>query len=359
MNDKSTKIQRYGTAAIIFAVLLYFGAEYVLPILVPFVLAYVVSRMIRPISRFLKKKTHISEKIWSFAVIIILTAALVFSLYLLGRMLYREISGALEYVTSSVGKKDAPINKLLDKITAYTEKSKLGSEISKALSDMLSSALGKISSSVAGEAGNIISKMPGAVFGFFVFLISVFYFTLDDGKIEIFAKRFLPDRIIAKTESWVNILMSALKSFARAYLTIFLITFAELFAGFLLIGVDFAFLIALVTAVVDVLPVLGVGTVLIPWSIWLFLTGAELKAVFLLVLFGIISAVRQFIEPKIVGDTAGIHPLFALVAVYTGYSFFGVVGMVLSPLILYGLSSIFSEKEKVKNVRDKVDNKTK
>jgi predicted PurR-regulated permease PerM len=112
------------------------------------------------------------------------------------------------------------------------------------------------------------------------------------------------------------------------------LTFAELSAAFLLLRVDYALLLALAVAVVDMLPVLGTGTVLIPWAAADLLTGAPLRAAALMVTYGVVTLVRSFAEPKLVGSQIGLPPAAALAAMYMGFRAVGVAGMVLSPVAL-------------------------
>jgi len=95
-------------------------------------------------------------------------------------------------------------------------------------------------------------------------------------------------------------------------------------------------------AAVDLLPVFGVGTVLLPWSLFSFVGGDVYRGVGLLVLFFVMYVVRQFAEPRILGSTIGVHPLFTLFAVFAGFSLFGIWGMVLFPLLLYGVKALLS-----------------
>ena len=111
-----------------------------------------------------------------------------------------------------------------------------------------------------------------------------------------------------------------------------LITFLEVFIGLTVLGVRYAFLIALLTAVVDLMPVLGTGTVMIPWGIIDLIAGNYFMGIGLLVLYAIITVIRQILEPKIVGKYVGLYPLLALVSMYVGLKLFGLIGLFGLPL---------------------------
>lgn len=164
-------------------------------------------------------------------------------------------------------------------------------------------------------------------------VISSFYFALDRERVGKFFSSLVP-------QTWRHHLPELRRSagraaagYIKAYLIILLITFCELFIGFSVLRVDYAFLLAAVIAVIDILPVLGVGTVLIPWATIAFIERNMRLGFGLLILYGVIVIVRQFAEPKIVGGTLGIHPLLTLAAMYLGFRLFGVAGMIIGPIL--------------------------
>ena len=118
------------------------------------------------------------------------------------------------------------------------------------------------------------------------------------------------------------------------YFVLALITLGELFAGLMILGVKNAFLISLVTAAIDILPVLGVGAVLLPWGILSIVSGNSFLGVGILVLYGIITLARNFLEPKIVGNRTGINPLFILLAMFLGLKLIGAAGIIILPVTL-------------------------
>ena len=112
-----------------------------------------------------------------------------------------------------------------------------------------------------------------------------------------------------------------------------LITFAITLFGLLILGVNGAFVIALLIALLDILPIIGVGTVLIPWSIIGFAIGNHKLGIGLLALFAVNSVVRELLEPRIVGKSLNIHPLLMLALIYVGYALFGLQGLLMIPVI--------------------------
>ena len=122
--------------------------------------------------------------------------------------------------------------------------------------------------------------------------------------------------------------------YIRAYSLLLMVTFAELTVGLLIMRVPHAVLLALAIAVFDVLPVLGTGGILIPWGIVMAVRGNLKMAVGMLVLYLVIAAVRNILEPGLVGKQIGLHPLAALIAMFLGLKLLGLAGMIGLPVAL-------------------------
>lgn len=119
----------------------------------------------------------------------------------------------------------------------------------------------------------------------------------------------------------------------KAYSLIIVITFIELSAGFWILKIPNAFVLGALVAIVDILPILGTGAVLLPWSILSFILGNLKIGVGILLLYLFVTAVRQTIEPKIVGKQIGLHPIVTLVLMYVGAQLMGVLGLLLLPIL--------------------------
>jgi sporulation integral membrane protein YtvI len=124
-----------------------------------------------------------------------------------------------------------------------------------------------------------------------------------------------------------------LSGYLKAYLLIMLITFFEVFIGLSILKVNYAFILAIVIAIVDILPVLGTGAVLVPWAILAFIGGNAPLGIGLIVLYGVTLIARQIIEPRIIGSTLGLHPLMTLASVYIGLKLLGLAGIFIGPIL--------------------------
>lgn len=202
----------------------------------------------------------------------------------------------------------------------------------------LTEALARLSARITDLAVGVVSALPSVLLFLLVTLISCFYFAMDYGTVGRAARRFLPQRW--REGDWRERTGRAVRRYLRAYLLLFLLTAAELLIGFLLLSVDYAVLLALITAVLDALPVLGVGIVLIPYAILSFAMGNTATGIGLLILYGVITVVRQIAEPRLVGKSLGLHPILMLIAFYAGWRLFGVAGVLIGPLLAMVIKSL-------------------
>ena len=137
-----------------------------------------------------------------------------------------------------------------------------------------------------------------------------------------------------------NLLVPSLSKMGKAYGLIILITFSELVLGLFLlklIGIyngGYIFIFALITAIIDIVPILGTGTVLIPWALYCLLDGKISLAIGIFVMYVCITVIRQIIEPKLVSNQLGIPPFATIIAMYVGTQIFGVLGIFILPITL-------------------------
>lgn len=182
-------------------------------------------------------------------------------------------------------------------------------------------------------AGALAGALPAWLIFAFVSLLSAFYFARDMGKMRDTAGRLLPPRALSFLLRLKNSAWYAAAQYLRAYLLLALLVFIALLGGFLLLRVPYAVLLAAVLAILDFLPLIGVGAALIPWGLFELLRGNTFLGIGLLILYAAISVLRQLAEPKIIGRHFGLHPLVALAATYIGLRLFGFWGLLLLPPI--------------------------
>lgn len=338
MNGKTEKFVLRGLSLVLAGVGAVIFLRYGFPVVLPFVLSYVLSAVIVPAARFLSKKTGINEKVFSVGIIILTCAGILASLWFLCSAGLEELSKAVK----TVGGENGPLQKASDKMTDVLKDTNINLDID----GMVNSAITEITGAVTKWAGNVVSAAPGIIFFAVVLVLSLFYFTCDRERIRMETEKLFPKRILDTAGKWSDIGMRALKKFFKVYLSLFGITFGGLTVGFFVIGVEYPLISAFLCAFVDILPVFGIGTVLIPWAAVLFLKGETVKGAGMVVLFLAMYGIRQILEPKLVGNAAGVHPVLALFSVFLGYKIAGVGGMIIAPVMLNAITVFLEEKKK-------------
>ncbi len=363
---KAANITVIAAGALIFV---WIFLKYVSGALMPFILAAAISSLVSPLAERISTGTRIPRKLSCAVILIIIFAGISALIYMAVSRLVFEIGKLLEYVSSDPEALITAIQGFMDKLTgngsrfAFIQKifeieafKELGIDINEILKNALSSMLSSLSSALPGAAVSLISKIPAALLFTVVFLISAFYFSFDMRGISAGLKSFLPSKWQKKLPLVKRKLTSTLSGYLKAYLLIMLITFLEMFVGLSLLKVNYAFIIAAIIAVVDILPVLGTGTVLVPWAVFCFIASDPTRGIYLLILYAISLVIRQFAEPKIVGTTLGIHPLATLASVYIGLRFLGVAGIFIGPMVALILKELLfsrSHSEALSEQKDK------
>jgi len=188
--------------------------------------------------------------------------------------------------------------------------------------------VGNISTPTVSAAGKVAKSIPSILIGTIVTFVSAYFFISDRDEVLRWAKKVTPDPIVSRMTMVCDNLKYAVGGYFKAQLKIMGVVFVILMIGFMLMGLNFTFILAIFIAFLDFLPFFGTGTALIPWALYKFLVGDYKTVVGLVILYGVTQLVRQLIQPKLVGDSMGMNPLLTLVFLYMGYRVGGIFGMI-------------------------------
>ena len=362
MDTEYRKAANITVIALGIAVFFWIFFKYALSALMPFLLAAVISALVSPIAKKVSKKTKIPQKISAGAILILIFSFTLTLLYFAISKLILELGDLLARLSESPDMIGNALQGLVDRLTgngthfSFLQKifdsealKSLGIDINSALRDALGSMISSLTGALPSAAVSLIKEIPNVLLFIIVFLIAAFYFSADMGSISNSLSSVLPDRWAAKIPVIREKFKKTVTGYLKAYFLIMLLTFFEMLAGLTLLGVEYALIMAIVISVVDILPILGAGTVLIPWAIFALISSNTPLGVGLLVLYAVTLVARQFIEPKIVGSTLGIHPLATLASVYLGLKFLGFVGIFVGPMVALLLRELFFKKNDEKN----------
>ena len=340
------------------AILVWLIFEYAIGIVIPFIIAFCVGVPIYKLSCAICTRSQTARKLCAFVLVVVLLALLGAVVFWAFNRLMTEVEELIKWL----GENDESVGGVVGVVFGYVSdvSSKIpfiealenieGLEdlrvtIDEGISGMIGDFVSGVTSSIPSRALSIIKGAPKIIITVLVTILSCFYFAMDYDGLKSGILNTVSERSRRGICSLGEIVCSAVKRYARAYLFIMLLTFTEVFIGLLLLGQRYAFLLAFVVAVVDILPVFGAGTVLVPWAVVSLLIRDLKTGLGLIVLYGVITIIRQVAEPKIIGESLGIHPLVTLFAMFVGLSLFGIPGMLLGPAFALVAKEIIKQKE--------------
>lgn len=314
--------------------------EWGLSLIMPFIIAFLISWALQRPIRFLSEKLRVHKKI--LAIFLVLLFYCTIGL-LIALLIIKSFSAVGELIASLPALYEAHINPLIGKIYDSLESSfiRLDPELMNALDTLIqdsAASIGEIisglSMTVAGAVSGAASSLPGFLIRLLLMVISTFFISMDYDRLMGFILRQFNDRTQELFFQIKKYIIGTLFVCIRSYALIMSITFVELSIGLHILRVENAFLIALLIAVFDILPVLGTGGIMIPWAIITFLLGNYSLAIGLAVLYVVITIIRNILEPKIVGGNIGLHPVVTLISLFVGAQLFGIVGLFGFPIFL-------------------------
>lgn len=309
--------------------LLRYGFSMVTPFVIAFVIAFILKRPIR----FLREKLHVPAKLAAVGMVVLFYGTVGALLTLLGIKvvtwviaLVNELPFLYEvYVlpafTDVFGKIETIFIGMDPQIATYLDR--IGTDIISSMGNLISG----ISVKVIGLSTSVATSIPGLFIKLVLMLISTFFIAIDYDRLTGFCLRQLSEKAKEVFFEIKEYVAGTLWVCIRSYAIIMSITFVELSIGFSIIGIKRAVLVALCISIFDILPVLGTGGIMLPWTLISAIRGDYRLAISLLVVYIVITVIRNILEPKIVGSQLGLHPVVTLCSMFVGAQLLGVVGL--------------------------------
>ena len=322
------------------------GVPPLFSLLAPFVFALVVAWLFHPLVRWLQRKLSISRKVLSLILLIL-------SFCVIGGVLYGLVRLALGQARSLLENWQVLVDEVLagvDSVTAWLNRLgrflpagvlTTGEDLAQRLVKWLQSLdlSGRIAA-LAGRAPSLVSGVSSFAVASVVFVMASYFITSDYPRLRF----LLTDQVPADTRAFCGtvkkIFMEAFGGYLKSQLLLSLGVFLILAVGFFVTGQPYGLLLAAGLAVLDFIPIVGAGTIMVPWAVIDLITGKWQEAVGLLVIWGLIVLFRRVAEPKILGDQTGLSPILSLVGIYAGMKLGGVFGMIVGPLTLLVLINL-------------------
>ncbi len=328
----------------------------------PFLIAFIISLLVEPIIKFMAKKTKFTRKVSAIIVLVIVFAIIVGLLIWGITALVSEGSNLLSSLNYYIDEGYNYIIGFIDKINF--DELQISGEASNVLKNSTSNLLETISRWLSNFLTSMLSALSSiATVGIYavITILATYFICADRLYILDQIEHHLPRDWVKKLSKNIKKISSLLGGYLKAQVILILINFVLVLIGlyafkFFNMRVEYPLLMALFIAFADALPIVGSGTVLVPWAVISAMKGDINLAIALIVLYVVITIVRQFLEPKVVSDKIGIHPIFTLIAMYTGYRTMGLVGMLIGPIVIIILKPIYEtliNKGIVKTIFDK------
>lgn len=332
---------RMGIRLVLLALIVLF-LRYVAPplleLLMPFVLALVVAWLLNPLVKRLQKRLGLPRGVLSILLLLLVFVAVGGVFFALGQSVFTEISSLVndwEGIWASAQAAIAEVGDALDKFLAY-----LPEDVEVFVNQSLArlglwaqGVLPELAKTVGTHAGSVAMSIPSFAVALIVFLMGAYFITADYPHLRFLVTGHLPEGLRSFFSHVKHTALGAFGGYVRAEVIISVGVFFILLVGFMIMGQGYAVLLALVLAVLDFIPIIGSGTVMVPWALVDLLVRDWRHALGLMIVWGIICVFRRVGEPKAVGSQTGLSPILSLVSMYVGMKLGGVLGMILGPVV--------------------------
>lgn len=322
------------------------SAKYLLPIFMPFLLALLLALAAEPLVRVFHGKLRLPRVAATGLGVALSLALLVLVTTVLGALLLRELSMLANVLPDLEGAAAQGVHLLETRLltvadAAPTSIRPVARRCVESIFSDSTAMMENVSGFLLNMASGVVTRLPDSALSIGTWILAAFMISAKLPAI----KRWLSDHM---PKAWQETHLPTLRRLKKsvlgwlgAQLRLMGMTFLVLTAGFLLLRISYGPLWAALVSLVDALPVLGTGTVLVPWSVICLLQGDHGRAIGLLGIYAVVSLLRSILEPRLVGKQLGLDPLITLAAMYAGYRLWGIPGMLLSPLLAVTALQLF------------------
>lgn len=312
--------------------------KYLLPLISPFLLGAALALAAEPMVRFLNRRVRIPRTVSTaigVSMAFCLLALLLLTLCAFALRQLKALAGILPNLEETARTGLALVQTRLLELASHAPQGirpLLEDNVRTLLADS-GTLLGKLTAWLLGLAGSLLSHVPDSALGLGTAILSAFLISAKLPRIHQWLRRRIPGQQLRSMLDSVRRMRGVLGKWLLAQCKLMSLTFCILAAGLTLLRIPGSLLWAVLVSLVDALPILGTGTVLVPWSVVSFLQGDTPRALGILGIYITAALTRSMLEPKLLGKHLGLDPLVTLMSLYIGYRLWGVGGMILAPLL--------------------------
>lgn len=328
-------------------VFVYVFVKYLFTYVSPFVIGFIISLILNPLADLLNTRFKIPRSVCAFSLIIISIVLLIF----LGTLIVSKIGSEIESFANNIPFFAKGIQEFINNIRTSIDNmlsfvpEDFKEFVDSTLIQLTTAATGFLGSTVKTGSVNVVSTLPNLLMNILLGLISAFFFIKDKYVIkELFQKK----QVLRMTSRFSIVrtgLLTALSGYIKAQLTIMSILASICILGLTIMGNPYAIIIGLFASVIDALPVFGLGAVFWPWIAYSFIMHHHGQAIGLSIIYLVGFITRQMLEPKILGQQIGVHPLITLMSIYIGLRVFGFIGLLLGPVIVVSFKVMLQQTQ--------------
>lgn len=312
--------------------------RFLLPILLPFLLGTGLALLAEPMTALLSRRLRLTRTVASALSVTVAFSFLTMMILLVCALVLRELGHLAGILPDLETTAQSGMTMLSDWLLGLVRRLPDGIRtiLERNITGFFSGGselLDKAVRYVLGLASAILSHVPDSALMLGTAVISSFMIAAKLPRIRLWLRKRFPKERIQPLLDGLQRMRHAVGGWLLAQLKLCTITWVILTLGFLLLRISYAPLWAAVVSLVDAFPILGTGTVLLPWSVLCFVQGNTPQGIGLLGIYAVVSVIRSVLEPKLVGKQLGLDPLLTLAALYAGYRLWGLMGMILAPLL--------------------------
>lgn len=314
--------------------------KYLLGPLCPFIFGFLVAWLLQKPAKSIARRLHLPSRIPAFLLTVVFYCILFVAVTVAGLQIISALEHFFPKIPMLYATQIVPfITETFDALEMQMQEFDpsivdIVDRISRSLFSYLENLISSVSVLAVRLASSLITSMPSAILTVIVTVVSSCFIALDFDPIIGYVKSKLPARFRATVSATVSTGVASIQKILVSYILIMFMSFFELSVGLLLLRVPYAVGLAMLIAIIDILPILGTGTVLIPWAIIAAVLGQFRMAVGIALLYLFMMVVRNVVEPKLVGQQMGLHPVVTLVSMFVGLRLFGFLGMFGFPISL-------------------------
>lgn len=319
----------------------YIVFKFLFAYLLPFIIGTIITILVQKPSEAVSKRTKIKKGYCALALVILIYVALFlavsFFIFKVGVYIYNFTLNDSKILSS--------VSTMIDNIVVSLENifKDIPDFATTQISNIFKNFINVIVNAFTSFTKSIVAATPMFLTSSLVTIIASCYIAKDYDRFKISVKSVLSDRVRLIIFKVRKLFKESITKAIKGYFIILIITIFELNFGLFLLRVDNFLLYGLLIGLLDLLPILGTGTFLIPWGVYSLITGKYYFGAGIIILYVVITIIRNIIEPKIIGKQIGLHPLIALISVFIGLKIFGIIGIFIMPISIMILYKMYDD----------------